>query len=148
MSALFRARVENIQGLECQIRLYIIHPDQTRFYASQSFALQLIWDATRAPDVTNEQSSPLALEISIDEICDPQYVIENQDKYIELVRYLEYKNYPRTVNFEEMTEEEFDAYWKNEEGLPQALLLIQVTDLRWIAHLSNGLVWDTSAYNI
>lgn len=146
MSALFRARLEKIKGRECQIRLYIIHPDQTRFYASKSFALQLLWDAVRSPDVTDGQSSPLGLAIRAGEICDLEYVTQHEDSYIESVRYLERKNYPRSVNFEGMTDEEFDNYWNDEEGLPQAVLLIQVTDPRWIAHLSNGVMWETSAY--
>jgi hypothetical protein len=142
MSTLFKACLEKIEGLKCQIKLYIIHPDQTRFYASKSFALQLIWDATRA-----FESCPLALEIGADKISDPEYVLKHQDSYVESVSYLEFKNYPRSVSFDDMTDGEFNKYWKDEEGLPQAVLQIQVTDFRWIAHLSNGLVWETSAFN-
>jgi hypothetical protein len=147
MSTLFKVRLEKKEGVSCLIRLYIIHPDQSQFYSSKSFVLQLIWDATQSSNLAAGELSPLALAIDVNKIGDPGYVLKHQDNYVELVRNLEFMNYPRSVDFEKMTSEEFDKYWEDEDGLPQAVLLIKVTDPRWIAHLSIGMVWETSAFD-
>ena len=47
-----------------------------------------------------------------------------------------------------MSDKEFDQYWKNEAGLPQALMEVTVTDAKWISHLAPGMEWETTAYDM
>ncbi len=148
MSALFKARVEKLDDQTAQIRLFIIHPDQTRFYLVKNFALQILWDAIDASKARGGASIPLAQAISTDRILDSSYVVAHQDDFIASVEYLSLKNYPRTVDFEAMSDKEFDQYWENEAGLPQALMEVTVTDPKWIAHLAPGMEWDTTAYDM
>lgn len=84
----------------------------------------------------------------MDDILNEDFVQENSSRFIKSVNIKDLKNYPRDVNFDEMSEDEFDAYWENEEGLPQATLVIQVTDPKWIAHLESGMEWETAAYDL
>lgn len=83
----------------------------------------------------------------MNQINNLNYVATVDDKYISSVSFIEKKNFPRSVKFDEMSEEEFDAYWSEKDGLPQAVLLIKVTDPRWISHLTLGQEWDTTAHD-
>jgi len=127
------------------LRLFIIHPDQERFYATAPFALQLLWDPTYPP---GKIKTALGSEISVQDIGDVDYVYENVERFIESVEYLELYNFLRMINFDQMSEEECNSYWKNEDELPQALICIKVTDSKWIAHLQVGMEWNTSAYSM
>jgi len=148
MSALFKARVVKLDDATAQIRLYIVHPDQTRFYTSKNFILQLLWSALRVAKAKRNKKRPLAQAISAEEILNRDYVLEHQDDFIETVECLELENYPRTIDFEAMSDKEFDQYWENEAGLPQALMEVTVTDPKWIAHLTPGMEWNTTAYDM
>lgn len=143
MTALFRVRVEGCESKICQLRFFIIHPDQKRFYASLPFALQVLWDGAE-----NRDAAHLTQTISLKQRCDSQFVVSHCEEFIESVEYLERRNYPRSIDFESMSSNEFQEYWKNEYGLPQSVLQIIVTDSRWIAHMNIGMTWETSAYNM
>ena len=86
MSALFKARVEKLDGQTAQIRLFIIHPDQTRFYLSKNFVLQVLWDAFGAAKKDSE-GSPLAQAISTAQILDSSYVVGHHDDFIHVKPY-------------------------------------------------------------
>lgn len=145
MSSLFRVRVEEVKEKSCILRLYIIHPDQNRFYASTSFALQLLWDPTHpAYGIDTE----LGRAISVAEIGNVKFVLKNQDRFIRSVKFVDLKNYPVAAKFNHMTKDELEAYWANEEGLPQAVIQIKVSDHKWLSHLRVGMEWETAAYNM
>ena len=114
---------------------------------SKNFVLQVLWDAFGAAKKDSE-GSPLAQAISTAQILDSSYVVGHQDDFIESVECLSLRNYPRTVDFEAMSDKEFDQYWKNEAGLPQALMEVTVTDAKWISHLAPGMEWETTAYDM
>ncbi len=144
-SSLFKVQVINIQETICDLRLFIIHPDQSRFYATGPFAIQLIWDAMTSSD---RVVFPIGQRITLDDVSNPDFMYENEDTYISMVEFLEFKNYPRTINLDDLSEKEFQEYWLNEELLSQAIIRITVTDPRWIEHLEIGIEWESSAFNM
>ncbi len=145
MSALFDIEVLEKTGNTVKLKLYIIHPDQYWFYESKSFALQLIWDLSKA---TKNDRNPLLEEISKEKILNVKWVIDNQDKYIESIKILETLNYPIEIDYSRMSEQEFDKHWENKKELAQAIYLITVSDPRWIEHVYLGLKYDTAAYDM
>lgn len=144
-SHLFRARVLAIAGQDCDLQLFIIHPDQKRIYASPFFALRLLWDPIHP---VHQIDSPLGQAISIDQICDTEFVHAHADQFIEMVEFVSRKNYPAKINFDEMSREAFDSFWQDEERLQQAVLRITVTDPQWLAHLNPMMEWGTAAHNL
>ena len=144
-SALFKVRVESTGEMACNLRLYIIHPDQDRFYATAPFALQVLWDS---PQKSGKDANALRQAISMHDISNEHFVYNHIDRFIESVEYIERKNYPRKINFDGMSREELNTYWSNEEKLPQAVIHITVTDSKWIEHLRPDMEWTTSAYNM
>mgnify|MGYP006920751676 CR=1 FL=1 len=55
---------------------------------------------------------------------------------------------PEKLIFSTMSKNERSAYWKNEDGLPQATLVVTVTDPKWISHLKPSMEWETTAYEM
>jgi hypothetical protein len=43
-------------------------------------------------------------------------------------------------------DELWDAFWADPENLPVATYTVDVTDPRWIAHLTIGSTWESAAY--
>lgn len=142
MAGLFRVSTEYVSQQSCKLRLYIIHPDQEYFYADTVFALRVLWE--RADEIGE---APLTQEMTYEQVFDDDWAWANSERYVAEVDYLESRNYPRSVNFTEMTEAEFEAYWQDDESLPQALLIISVTEPRWLQHVQIGDRWEATAYS-
>ncbi|MBN2531375.1 MAG: hypothetical protein JXB88_00715 [Spirochaetales bacterium] len=148
MSSLFRVRVLNVAECSAELRLFIIHPDQEKFYTSHTFALGILYDSLYSENKNIKKESALAKAVSMSDILDEEFMKQKSNKYIKNVNIKDENNYPVNINFDEMNDEEFDNYWDNEEGLPQATLVVTVTDPKCICNLEPGMEWETSAYDI
>jgi len=92
-SALFKVRVLEVGATTVKFRLFITHPDQSKFYTAKSFALQILWDPVYAIE------SELGKAISLEQILDDDFVCENYQRFIKAVSIEDVKNYPREVDF-------------------------------------------------
>jgi hypothetical protein len=154
MSELFRVQVLHIVRDTVTLQLVIVHPDQRYFYATKSFALQLIWEPVyvsyefEGNTVCVHEANALGAAVSVENIQDAHFMITHQDRFITSVEIVETANYPVQVAFDTLSDSEFEAYWKDLTHLPQAVLKITVIEPKWIAHLKAGMAWDSTAYNM
>ncbi len=148
MSDLFHVCVLDIRDRTIDVRLVIDHPNEHWFYTGKAFALQLIHHGGDSLSTTPrpiDRDLPRSLGDSVNHIT---YVCDHVAEYIESAAYLGTRNYPEEVDQEHFTDEEFEAYWADEEKRPQAVLRIVVTDSAWLQHLHVGMEWGTTAYDI
>lgn len=97
----------------------------------------------------DERTGPLGRVISTDDILNYAWVDANARRFISEVRCTETLNDPPT---EEQWEALHDFYherggtWQDEELLVQGEYEIQVTDRKWMEHLSEGQAWGSAAF--
>lgn len=145
MSTIFEAHATRKDGTLLEARVYIVHPHQFQFYESKSFALQLLWDAT--PPSAHARV-PLTKTVGLNEISEPDWVLKHEGEFIESVEVLETANYPITYEWDEMTEGEQDALFKDKSKMASALYRIEVTRPEWLDGISPGQSWDSAAADL
>jgi hypothetical protein len=142
MSALFRARIDNMEAESLRLRQFIIHPDQSNFYATLPFLFYVLWQGL----FEGGESEPFDIASN-----DPDFedrIRTQSEKVLATASFEGFENHPRDVDFEAMDDDAFDAYWENEAGLPQALIEVEFLEGRMPPSLKVGQVWETSAWNL
>jgi len=100
-----------------------------------SFFLRILWDKG---DTRFGKGGPIEDEISVDQILEERWVDKNTFKFIKNVDQIATANFP----LEDYTDYsgfyyERNGAWVNEDKLVQATYEIEVTDSKYLAHLSN-----------
>jgi hypothetical protein len=142
MSTTFEAHATRKEGAVVEVRVHIVHPQQFQFYESKSFALQLLWDATPP---SARARVPLTSAVSVNQISDPGWVLGHEGEFIKSVEVLETSNYPIEYEWDEMTESEQDALFKDKSKLASALYRIEATRPEWVEGVSPSQRWDSGA---
>lgn len=145
MSTIFKAQATRKEGAVLEARVYIVHPHQFQFYESKSFALQLLWDATPP---SARASTPLTRAVGGGQISEPDWVLKHEGEFIKSVEVLETSNYPIEYEWDEMTEAEQDALFKDESKAASALYRIEVTRPEWLDGISPPHQWDSAAADL
>ncbi len=109
-----------------------------------SFFLTILWDEG---DTRFGKGGPIGDEISVDQICDETWVDNNTFRFIKNVEQLTTANFPIKdyTGYADFYYERNGA-WEHEDKLVQATYEIEVTDAKYIDHLSSGMSWGTTAY--
>jgi len=131
----FKVRVDQINASKVKLKVFIIFPDGTDFWDSKNFALQLIFDSAR----TLSNNCALTDSITEEQIADNYWLVNFDEDYIRSVTLENIQNFPFTENF--------ILNLENPQQLPQADYSIEVTNPKWIAHLKEGSVWESAAYD-
>ncbi|MFJ2202813.1 WD40 repeat domain-containing protein [Streptomyces violaceusniger] len=111
--------------------------------------LHFLWESAAGLLIHGERKGPLDRVLSTDDIVNYEWVDTNARRFISEVRRTETLNDPPT---EEQWEEFHDFYdeiggtWQDEDLLVQGEYEIQVTDRKWLEHLSRGQAWGSAAY--
>jgi hypothetical protein len=126
------------------LQLRIISAEQPDFCKSKSFALMVICDP-----IINEvvENAPLAQRVSFEHTLDITWVSKNVHNYIEDCHLYDIKNYPITVDLENLSPKQRRDFWKSAE-VPQAVFEITVTNPLWIEHIHKGMEWQTAAFDL
>jgi hypothetical protein len=122
-------------GKIAHVRVRIVHGDERMICTSKSCALQLLWDAAH-PSLA--PACPLNQAISVENRLDFNWLVANEDRFIDQVRMFDAQNYPVPEDMDIGTLRGTDP-----DALPQATLEITVTDERWLDHLRKDAPWDT-----
>lgn len=170
MSDLWRVQVVDVRDKEIRLRVEAIHPDAGPFPYSKVFALRLLADTvsrTRLGGESND-ASPLGAEIGPRRYGDDAFMRQNADRFIVSVSLSDVENSPFDENalkerinaqlrekglktedgeaWQKAFDEAWNNFWRSPSELPSATYTIQVTDARWLSHLSKGAEWNTAAY--
>lgn len=141
MGAYYQIKVLNRDKAKIKLEVIIIDPSEEEFYTSKTVALQYLW--TNNYD-EGDKIRPLLQSIPVNLILDKKWVIEHCNEYIKSVEILETFNYP--ADDYGTTNEDFIDY--NWEKLPKAVYEIEVSEVKWIEHLSTDDTWLSAAYDM
>ena len=140
----FSVKAIDVKDTTVRIGVWITEPQQSIFYDESNVALQLLWDAKPSD---KRKKEPLGKEISADNILDPAWVPANEAQYISSVSIPLTKNYPVSGEHAGLEGKALEKFWATKKNLPYAEYEISVTDPKWIAHISKGQEWSSSAIN-
>jgi hypothetical protein len=146
MTTLNRIRVVAVEGT--RLTLHVAHTygwlDDTDLLPSRTFALNLLWETVEGDD-----SSPLGQELA-----GPFFHEEESRTRAIVGRFLSCVGVIDRRNCDEMWRDSNHEGWGGPEVFhakcqeqPSATYLIEVTDPRWLAHLTPGEEWDSTAYD-
>jgi hypothetical protein len=169
MSALWSARVLAKDNRRLVVELRAIHPDSGDFLTSKRFALRLLYDEAYGygPGSVRESRGPLGDAIALEQTFDDTFLDASVDRFVERVGVnvrtprldvealrdrLDHEVAGRGIRREDSAawhaawDELWDAFWADPEDLPVATYTVDVTDPKWIAHLTVGTRWESAAY--
>jgi len=109
-----------------------------------SFFLRILWDKG---DTRFGKGGPIGDEISVNQIGDEKWVDKNTFRFIKNVDQIATANFPLEdyTNYADFYYER-NGSWEDEDKLVQATYEIEVTDSKYLAHLSTGMSWGTTSY--
>lgn len=153
MSALYRVRVQSVEGDQLVCRVTVVY-DGEPLTPSRTLSFRFIWEpwwdltAGRADHLPNGKgvskdqaremgrSAPLARELAEQDMDDLDWCCANAARFVRCVGVTDFFNY------DPMNEEA-----PQEEVAPQATYTILVTDPEWLAHLGPGMEWETHGFD-
>jgi hypothetical protein len=136
MAETHEVRVVAKKGYSLTIDLFIVIPEITEWCTARSYLLQVLWD--RMPE--NGKPSALHQAISTKNRLDQKWLANNKDTFIASVVLLRDANFPA---------ESVAAFiGRDRQKLPRATYEIEVTDRKWIQHISSRDKWDSVPLDI
>lgn len=159
MTTLHRVRVESVEGprLTCHVdHVYGSHWPWS-LVSSRTLALHFLYESLR-PELPDREmtwdeseefqhSTPLWQELDGNDCCDEKWNRKNVGRFVSCVGMVDHQH------CDEMWADLTDPRWDAEPNLwetkprPEARCIIGVTDPRWVAHLTPGMEWDSTAYD-
>jgi hypothetical protein len=154
MATMYHVRVQSVEGDRLTCRVTAAYPDEP-LLPSWTLAFRFVWEPwwdladgvtqhlpEEAQPVTVEEArargraAPLAHELGGRDMNDLDWNRANASSYIACVGV-------RDHSLCEAPSPEAREW----DGLPQATYLIAATDPRWLAHLTPGMAWETTAFD-
>jgi hypothetical protein len=131
MSALFKVEVKELRATRVELALVTVHPDAGPIRADDVFALRLLHDTAFKFDrhMNYIATSPLGEAVTFDETEGEGWMREHASRFVAAVT-LEPPDLPRPMPIG--TEAQYE---------------IEVTDAKWLEHLSEGQTWTSAAYS-
>ena len=139
MSDFFKITARKKEGRRLTIYVETTHPDVAWIAIKKNVALQMIWDALDTSEINDE---PLGEALTSTDMGDVYYLTAQEDHFISAVKALEANQHPAKADLDYIDVDPETG------ALPQALLEIQVTDARWIAHITAGQTWTSAAFDM
>jgi hypothetical protein len=143
MPRLFHVKVIDVAGTRAVLALRIISAEQPAFYTGKSFALMLLYDPIVDGSV---EGAPLGGALRFDDAMDADWLYEHLDDYIEYAVLDDVKNQPVTVDLEAMSAKQRRTFYQSKRA-PSARFEIVATQPAWLAHLREGMAWDSAAFD-
>jgi hypothetical protein len=142
MSDLFKVEVEEVNGDKVRLHLWIVHPDQTNFYATLPFILMALWQGL------HELGDDAPFGIRYDPENHEDKMRNEAERVLVTAGFDGEKNHPREIDLDGLDDEAWDAYWADEEGLPQCWIRVEFQKGLRPEALKAGTIWKTSAWNL
>ena len=131
MSELFEVEVDEVSETRIELTLVTVHPDAGPFGADDVFALRLLYDTAFEfdPKTIFRGSSPLGEAVTFDQIERDGWMHEHASRFVAAVT-VDAPDFPAQMPIG--TEAHYE---------------IEVTDAKWLEHLSKGQTWSSAAYS-
>ncbi len=131
MGALFEVEVDEIRGTRIELTLVTLDSDAGPFAADAGFALRLLHGPAFEVDeyLSYRGTSPLGEAVTLDESQSERWMRENASRFVAAVS-VEPPGLPDEV-----------------PTGTKARYEIEVTDPKWLEHLSTGQTWASVAYS-
>lgn len=131
MSELFEVEVDDVHGTRIALTLVTVHPDAGPLAAEAGFALRLLHDTAFELDeyLSYHGTCPLGEAVTFEEAQGERWMRENASRFVGAV----------TVEPPDLPEEVPTG--------TKARYEIEVTDPKWLEHLSKGQTWTSAAYS-
>jgi hypothetical protein len=132
MSELFEVEVDEIRGTRIELTLVTVHPQAGPFRADDVFALRVLFDRAYKFDahMNYRGTSPLGEAVTFDQTESEGWMHEHASRFVAAV----------TVEPPDFPEGEMPIG-------TEAHYEIEVTDAKWLEHLSKGQTWTSAAYS-
>ena len=132
MSELFEVEVDELQGTRIELTLVTVHPHAGPLRADAVFALRLLFDRAYKFDAHMNYSatSPLGEALTFDQTEREGWMHEHASRFVASV----------TVDPPDLPKEVPTG--------TEAHYSIEVTDAKWVEHLSKGQTWYSAAYSL
>ena len=139
-------RILSKKGCHLKFKTYLIYSDWNRLPKTHGFPILFLSDYTdfwKHGDTAFEKD----LESQKADIYKDEGHTKLSRRYIKSLSISDFQNFPLTPEFLEYTWHYLDEDKKfhAEEHLPQATYELEVTDEKWIEHIPEGAVWETTA---
>ncbi|WMX15672.1 hypothetical protein [Aureispira sp. CCB-E] len=135
------------QQKELTLKVIVIYYHVAKKYymplpTDYSFFLRVLMNTASEKDAIKQ-------EISIDNICNEAWVNKNTSQFIAKVHQTNKlnDNIKSYKGYSDFYHVQAGGNWLQEEKLVQATYTIQVSDGKYIEHLTEGMTWDTTAYD-
>lgn len=145
MSELYSVSVHEVTDDYVELDVSVVHPDAGGVSEGVCFALSLVADPLDAYNYGREEhvkSSPLFSEIDLDSYLSEDFIRSNARGFIAASEIVREENHPPPY----WGDENYESFWEGDE-VSWARLRITPTHPGWIAHLREGMSWDTAAYD-
>lgn len=136
MSTLYTVSVREIENdTTVVLDVQVVHPDSMYISPTPGFALMLLWEGA-------DGDAPLSTELDLDTVLDEGWMRKYAKGFVADVEQIEVDNEPPPAAQQDYEHD----YWKEPHEWLRGTLRIRGTDPAWIAHLSEGQGWDSTAY--
>ena len=145
MSDLYHVEVSRVEDDEADLRVTVVHPDAGPVRPHATFALRLIWDPTDEYSYGQEfavRHSPLAREMDVDDYLDEAFIDAQAQGFIAQVDLISEEDHPPP----RWDDEDYEAFWDSDRRA-SATIRVKATHPGWLAHLREGMRWETAAYS-
>lgn len=136
MSTLYEVSVrEIVNETTAVLDVHVVHPDSMYISPTPGFALMLLWEAV-------EGDAPLGTEVDLETALDEGWMRKYARGFVADVELVDVEN-----ELPPEAERDYDhPYWNDPDAWLRGGLRVRVTDPAWISHISQGLAWDSAAY--
>lgn len=136
MSTLYVVRVREIEDdTTAVLDVRVVHPDSMYISATPGFALMLLWEGAESGD-------PITAEVDLETLLDADWMRKYAPGIVRGAEIIALENEPPAA-----ADSDYEhAYWQNPEEWLRGTMRVQVSDPAWIAHLSEGQSWDSTAF--
>lgn len=145
MSDLYDVSVATVTDKYVELDVTVVHPDAGGVSEGLCFALSLLADPLDEYVCGREEhvrNSPLFDEIDLDSYLSEEFIRSNARGFVASSKIVESENHPPPY----WGDDNYDSFWQGDES-SWARLRITPTHPGWIAHLREGMSWDTAAYD-
>ena len=145
MSELYSVFIQDVTGEYVDMDVVVIHPDAGPVSTGPCFALMLLYDPIDEYNYGDEdrvKDSPLAQEMDLDGYLNPEVIKSQALGFISTTELVREHHHPPPA----WGDPSYQELWDSDER-PEATLRITPTHPAWIAHLREGMSWETAAYD-
>ncbi|MEM6316410.1 MAG: ankyrin repeat domain-containing protein [Bacteroidota bacterium] len=142
MSSITGIRILAKKDKILRFRTFLLHQDVQKLPRTHGFGVMVLLDKTYG-----KEDCPLMKDIGK---VDLDKTLQYGQKYVTKLELSDFENFPLTPEFLQSGNylDDTTQQFTNEEWLPQAVHEMEVTDKKWLEHLTVGQTWETASCDL